>query len=50
MNPFQSDPMKTEVMSVNRITAIVASLACDRRAVDAVRADTTAAPGQARQP
>jgi hypothetical protein len=46
----QIDLMKTEAMSVNRIAAIVASVASDRRGVDAVRAFTTAEAGEARQP
>ena len=50
MNPFQSDPMKTEVMSVNRIAAVAASVASDRRAVGALQADTTVVAGEARQP
>jgi hypothetical protein len=42
--------MKTEVMSVSRIAAIVASVASDRRAVGALQADTTVVAGEARQP
>ena len=50
MNPFQSDPMKTEVMSVYRIAAVAASVASDRRAVSASQADITVVAAEARQP
>jgi hypothetical protein len=42
--------MKLEDMSINRITARVASGAAVRGADDAVRADTVAAAREARQP
>jgi hypothetical protein len=46
----QSDLMRTEDMSINRIVAIAVSSAAARRADDALRADTTPAAREARQP
>jgi hypothetical protein len=50
----QTDPMKTLNMSVTLNTAIVGSIMAARRAADitadAVRADTSIAAGESRQP